>query len=97
MSKKSSPSKADVKKPIVSPEMAAQAMSLRQQYLALSPIEQAAVTHFFNLHNNAGWIYNELMSDQGRKYIDDQVYYSQELAALEAASNNSDDHGNEDL
>ena len=78
-----SPSQAEVKKPVVSPELAAKALSLRQQYLSLSAIEQAAISHFFNLHNNAGWIYNELLSDQGRKYVDDQVYYSQELAALE--------------
>lgn len=83
MKKETSPSQAEVKKPIVSPEMAAKAMSLRQMYLSLTQLEQEAVTHFFNLHNNAGWIYNELMSDQGRKYIDDQVFYSQELAKLE--------------
>lgn len=83
MEKSTSPSQAEVKKPIVSPEMAVKAMNLREQYLSLTKTEQEAVTHFFNLHNNAGWIYNVLMSDQGRKYIDDQVYYSQELAALE--------------
>lgn len=86
MKESTSPSQAEVKKPIVSPEMAARAMTLRQQFLALTKVEQEAVTHFFNLHNNAGWIYNELMSDLGRKYIDDQVYYSQELAALESAA-----------
>lgn len=83
MSTKTSPVSATEKKPVVSPELASKALSLRQQYLSLTPLEQAAVTHFFNLHNNAGWIYNELVSDACRAYIDAQVYYAQELAALE--------------
>lgn len=83
MKKKTSPAKAAEKKPVVSPEMARKAFSLRELYLSLTEIEKAAVTHFFNLHNNAGWIYNELMSDKGRSYIDQQVQYAQELAVLE--------------
>lgn len=95
MSKKTSPVKAAEKKPIVSPEMASKALSLRERYLSLTPTEQVAVTHFFNLHNNAGWIYNELVSDNCRQYIDDQVYYSQELAALERGEIQTEDANGE--
>ena len=87
MSKKTSPSKAEVKKPVVSQEMATKALNLRQRYLSLSQQEQAACVHFFNLHNNAGWIYNELLSQDARDYIDLQVAYSQELAYLESQQN----------
>lgn len=90
MLKETSPAEAAVKKPVVSPEMAVKALNLRELYLTLTEQEKAAVVHFFNLHNSAGWIYNEIMSDNGRSYIDQQVRYSQELAALEACQGDID-------
>lgn len=88
MSKQTSPSQqAEVKQPVVSPEMASRALNLRQRYLSLTKKDQDACIHFFNLHNNAGWIYNELISQEAREYIDLQVAYSQELAIIETSQN----------
>lgn len=88
MSNQTSPSQqAEEKKPVVSPELASRALNLRQRYLSLTKKDQDACVHFFNLHNNAGWIYNELISQEAREYIDLQVAYSQELAYIESQAN----------
>lgn len=77
-----SPSQADVKMPLNSPEMAAKATSLRQMYVSLPKLQQELVVHFFNLHNAAGCIFNETLSQDARDYVDQQIKYSQELDLL---------------
>ena len=91
MSKKTSPSQRNevknpvesVKRPVTSPEMASRAMNLREMYISLPKYIQDAVVHFFNANNIAGYLYNEVLSQDARDYVDKQIKYTQELNALE--------------
>lgn len=86
MKNQNKPGQASVKKPVVSPKMAKAALSLREKFLQLPQVQKSLVTHFFNLHNAAGCIYNDVLAQDARDYIDEQIKYSQELQMLEQAA-----------
>lgn len=107
MSKKQAPVKAQDQKPLVSPEMSAKAWNLRQQFVELPEQQQQICTQYFNLYNATAFTFNELLSQEAQKYVNDQIAYSRELFLLQQdrvpeeveidTLSNHDDHGNEIL
>jgi len=97
METKTSPAQAAVKKPVESPEMARRAMNLREQYISLSKLQQEFVVHWFNLHNAAGCLYNECLTQDARDYIDQQVKYSQEMQLMEQMTEDVDPSNDIDM
>lgn len=83
MSKKQAPAEKQVKKPVVSKEMSQLAFGLRGKFLALEKSQQDACVHYFNLYNALGYWWNEVLKEESREYIDEQIAYARELQLLE--------------
>lgn len=49
--------------------LVARQKSFNEKFRALPVKEQEAITNFFNLHNAAIWIYNNL-TDEAKQYVD---------------------------
>lgn len=56
--------------------------NLQQQFLALSPVDQQGVTNFFNAHNIAHFIYENLTED-AKKYVTYCIRLSQQADKIE--------------
>lgn len=56
--------------------------NLQQQFLALSPVDQQGVTNFFNAHNIAHFIYENL-TEEAQKYVSYCIRLSQQADKIE--------------
>lgn len=60
-------------------------INLRDEYLKFSEKDQQGITHFFNLHNGAHFIYDNL-SDEAKKYVNYCIRLSSEADKIEKQS-----------
>lgn len=59
-----------------------QEMDLQMRFSRLSPGLRQAVGNYLNAYNLAAWIYNELLDEESRTYIDLAMKYTMETQKL---------------
>ena len=67
-------------------QQAAKAVNLREKLLALPKVMQEAVANYFNMYNCAAWLYNEILTQDAKDYVDQSIQYARELQELEQAT-----------
>lgn len=77
------------------PELLAQEMDLQVRFSALSLDQRNAVGQYLNAYNLAAWIYNELIDEDCRVYIDLAMKYTMETQKLSQAMHDVSDDSNE--
>lgn len=60
----------------------AQEMDLQMRFSKLSLEQRQAVANYLNSYNLAAWIYNEIIDEDSRLYIDLAMKYTMETQAL---------------
>lgn len=59
-----------------------QEMDLQMRFSRLSPEQRQSVGNYLNAYNLAAWIYNEIIDEDSRTYIDLAMKYTMETQAL---------------
>lgn len=62
--------------------------NMNEEWLSLSPMEQQGVTNFFNLHNAAHWVYEQL-SETGQKFVSSCIKMNNDLQKKEKQQSES--------
>lgn len=60
----------------------AQEMDLQMRFSKLSLVQRQSVANYLNAYNLAAWIYNEIIDEDCRIYIDLAMKYTMETQAL---------------
>lgn len=76
-------------------ELKAQEMDLQIRFSKLSPEQRSAVGQYLNAYNLAAWIYNELIDEDCRIYIDLAMKYTMETQKFSQAMRDISDDPNE--
>lgn len=63
-------------------QLKAQEMDLQMRFSRLSMEQRQAVANYLNAYNLAAWIYNEIIDEDSRVYIDLAMKYTMETQAL---------------
>lgn len=63
-------------------QLKAQEMDLQMRFSQLTPEKRHAVGNYLNAYNLAAWIYNEIIDEDCRIYIDLAMKYTMETQAL---------------
>lgn len=70
---------------------AVKAANLREKLIQLPQSQQEAVANYFNMYNCAAWLFNEVLSQDARNYVDQSISYARELQQLEALQETPND------
>lgn len=70
--------------------MAANVVNLREKLLNLPQVMQEAIANYFNMYNCAAWLYNEILTQDAKDYVDESIKYARELNDLDALPDSSD-------
>lgn len=69
-------------------KLAFKQISLRDKLMSLDRVQKEAVANYFNLYNAAAWIFNEVLDQNAKDYVDEAVIYARELNELDQANLN---------
>lgn len=69
-------------KDMIKDQFKAQEMDLQVRFSRLSSDQRQSVGNYLNAYNLAAWIYNEIIDDDCRIYIDLAMKYTMETQAL---------------
>lgn len=72
-----------------------QQMDLQFRFSHLTPAQRDSVAQYLNAYNLAAWLYNELLHEEARTYIDLAMKYTMETQKLAAAMHDVSDDPNE--
>lgn len=68
-------------------QLKSQEMDLQMRFSKMSPEQRQAVGNYLNAYNLAAWIYNEIIDEDCRIYIDLAMKYTMETQALAQSLN----------
>ena len=63
-------------------ELAAKNQEMQHLFVSLTSDQRTLVINYLNSYNLTAWLYNELLDDKCREYIDQAMKYTMETAAL---------------
>lgn len=63
-------------------------MDLQKKFSLLTADQKQTVASYLNAYNLAAWIFNELLDDQSREYVDLSMKYVMETQKLDDRMNN---------
>lgn len=69
-------------------ELAQMQVSLHSKFTAFKPETRALIAQYFNSYNLTAWIYNELLDDDSKAYVDEAINLTRETYELEKAMDN---------
>lgn len=64
-------------------KLAFKQITLRDKLMSLDRVQKEAVANYFNLYNAAAWIFNEVLDQKAKEYVDEAVIYARELNELD--------------
>lgn len=91
MTKQAKKAPADAK----NQQLKSQEMDLQMRFSKMSPEQRQAVGNYLNAYNLAAWIYNEIIDEDCRIYIDLAMKYTMETQVLAKAMHDVSDDPNE--
>lgn len=69
-------------------ELAQKQVSLHSQFTSLKPDQRALIAQYFNSYNLTAWLYNELLDQDSKLYVDQAINLTRESYELDKAMNN---------
>lgn len=72
-------------------QLKSQEMDLQMRFTHMSPEQRQAVGNYLNAYNLAAWIYNEIIDEYCRTYIDLAMKFTMETQALANSMRNISD------
>lgn len=72
-------------------DLKGQQMDLQMRFTKLTPEQRTAVGQYLNAYNLAAWLYNELLNEDCRTYIDLAMKYTMETQKLAQAMHDVSD------
>lgn len=68
-------------------ELAQKQISLHSQFSSLKPNQRALIAQYFNSYNLTAWLYNDLLDQDSKLYVDQAINFTRESYELDKAMN----------
>lgn len=66
-------------------QLAAQQINLREKFINLPIHQRDAAVNYFNAYNLAAWLYNDVLDQDAKDYVEASINFAREAQVLEQA------------